>query len=91
MTFLTDGKWFPFVSLAHAADTVDLDLCCRYCRSRSMPRVQQNGSTVLVTSKGDNSRRQISTFGFSEECNDPSALLIAGLKAVWGAKFYFYF
>ena len=36
-----------------------------------MPRVQQNGNTVLVTSKGDNSRRQISTFGFSEECNDP--------------------
>ena len=62
MKFLTDGKWFPFVSLAHAADTVDLDLCHVY---------KQNGSTVLVTSKGEYSHRQISTFGFLEECNDP--------------------
>ena len=72
--------WWKVISVCFAPS------CCRYCRSRSVPRVQQNGSTVLVTSKGDNSPRQISTFSFSEECNDPIRTPYSRTKGRLGGK-----
>ena len=51
-----------------------------------MPRVQQNRSTVLITSKGDNSRPQISPYGFSEECNDPICTPYSQTKGRLGGK-----